>query len=335
MAQRYPEDYDGILAGAPAIHWDRFQAQQIWPQVVMRQDLGYVMSPAKQTLATSQAVAACDANDGVKDGVIDYPPSCNYNPVADAAITKDNCAASDGSCLSPAEAGVMQKIWAGARSASGVQLWPGTSKGASTLAMAGATPFPAATEQGKYWVALDPDWDWTTLNYANYESFFNKTVSMIGPVIGTDNPDLSAFKARGGKLISYHGWSDSLIMTEGTVRYFQAVQTKMGGAAATNDFARLFMVPGMEHCSGGEGPNVFGQEGTAAQPDADHDVFKALIKWVTTGTAPEKIIATKYNGNDVAKGVQRTRPLCVWPAVAKYNGSGSTDDAANFSCVSP
>lgn len=332
MAQRYPEDYDGILAGAPAIHWDRFQAQQIWPQVVMRQDLGYVLSAPKQALATSRAIAACDAADGVTDGVIDNPSSCAYNPVSDTTITKAACSSSDNTCLSVAEANVMQKIWGGARNASGVQLWPGTSRGATTVSMAGTTPFPAATEQGKYWVYLDPNWDWAMLTYANYEAFFNKTVAMIGPLIGTDNPDLSAFKARGGKLISYHGWADPLIMSEGTVQYFQAVQTKLGGATAVNSFARLFMVPGMGHCNGGDGPNVFGQEGTAPQADSDHDIFKALVKWVNTGTAPDKVIATKYTNNDATQPILRSRPLCAWPAVAKYKGSGSTDDAANFSC---
>ena len=334
MAQRYPEDYDGILAGAPAIHWDRFQAQQIWPQVVMRQDLGYVLSPAKQTLATNAAIASCDAADGVTDGLLNDPRQCTYNPVSDTTITKDTCTQGDNTCLTRTEAGVMQKIWGGARNASGIQLWPGTERGATTLPMAGAAPFAAATEQGKYFVYLDPNWDWTTLTYANYGAFFDKTVAMVGPVLGTDNPDLSAFKAHGGKLINYHGWADPLIMPQGTTQYYEAMNSKLGGAAAVDTFARLFMVPGMGHCGGGDGPNAFGQDGVP-KADADHDAFKALVKWVKEGTAPDQVIATKYTGDDPTQAVLRTRPLCVYPKVAKYKGSGSSDDAANFSCEAP
>lgn len=339
MAQRYPEDYDGIVAGAPAIHWDRFQAYQIWPQVVMRLDVGAPIPPPKLMLATNRAIATCDAADGVTDGVIDDPRRCTYNPVEDTTITKASCAPADSSCLSVAEAGAIQKIWSGAVNTTGSLLWPGLERGANLLGLAGANPFPIATDQGKYWVYLDPQWDWKTLNYTNYEAFFQKTVDVVGPVIATDNPDLSAFKARGGKLISYHGWNDNLIMPQGTVRYFDALQNKLGGAAAVSSFAKLFMVPGMGHCSGGAGPNQFGQgaSGTSAvvPADADHDVFQAIMKWVEQGVAPEKIIATKFTDDDTAKPVQRTRPLCPYPTLAKYKGSGSTDDAANFSCAPP
>ena len=336
MAQRYPEDYNGIVAGAPAIHWDRFQAYQIWPQMVMNQDLGgRVLSPAKQQLATSAAVAACDANDGLKDGLLNDPRACTYNPVNDISITKTGCAAGDDTCLSPVEAGVMQKIWGGSKTASGTQLWPGVERGAATVALAGSVPFGIATEQPKYWVYLDPNWDWKTLNYSNYESFFTKSVEMVGPMMATDNPDLSAFKARGGKLISYHGWADPLIMPEGTVKYFDSLKAKFGSQAEVSSFARLFMIPGMGHCSGGDGPNTFGQLSAKPQVQADHDVFKSLVNWVERGVAPEKIVATKYVDDDESKAVVRTRPLCEYPKIAKYQGTGSIDDAANFACAAP
>ena len=120
-------------------------------------------------------------------------------------------------------------------------------------------------------------------------------------------------------------------MSEGTTQYYEAMNSKLGGAAAVNTFARLSMVPGMGHCGGGDGPNAFGQDGIP-KADADHDVFKALVKWVKEGTAPDQVIATKYTADDPTQPVLRTRPLCVYPKVAKYKGSGSTDDAANFVC---
>src|SRR5262245_29547414 len=192
-------------------------------------------------------------------------------------------------------------------------------------------PFPIATEQPKYWVYLDPNWDWKTLTYQNYGAFFDKTVQVVGPVIATDNPDLSAFAARGGKLLLFHGWADPLIMPQGTTRYFEEVVRTLG--TSVDRFAKLFMVPGMGHCSGGPGPNRFGfvPVGQGDPTDPDHNIFRALMAWSERGTEPQKIVATKYNSDSPAQGVVRTRPLCPYPTVARYKGSGSTDDAANFS----
>jgi hypothetical protein len=195
-------------------------------------------------------------------------------------------------------------------------------------------PFPIATEQPKYWVYFDPNWDWKTLTYANYEAFFQKTVQMVGPVIATDNPDLSAFAERGGKLLLFHGWSDPLIMPEGTTRYFDAVRQAVPDL---DEFAKLFMVPGMGHCSGGPGPNRFGfvPFGMGDATDAEHDIFTALMTWSERDVAPQKLIATKYDADDPTHAVQRTRPLCPYPRVAGYDGSGSIDDATNFTCTAP
>jgi hypothetical protein len=333
MAQRYPQDFDAIVAGAPAIHWDRFQAYQIWPQMVMNLDLGAPIATAKLALATQGAVASCDAVDGVTDGLIDDPRNCHYDPTSDTSITSATCTAQDTTCLMPAEAAAIEKIWGGARATTGLLLWPGLERGADLTGLAGPMPFPIATAQPQYWVYLDPTWDWKTLTYQNYQPFFDKTVQVVGPVIATDNPDLSAFAARGGKLLLYHGWADQLIMSEGTTRYFEAMVQLLG--ASVGQFAELFMVPGMAHCGGGAGPNQFGQAGlTPGLPtDADHNVFRALMAWSERGTEPQKIIATKYKHDDPTQGVLRTRPLCPYPTVARYTGSGSTDDAANFACV--
>ena len=329
MAQRYPEDYDGILAGAPAIHWDRFQAYQIWPQVVMKEDVGAPIAREKLNLATERAIAACDALDGVEDGVLDDPRACTYQASQDYEVTFQGCA--DNECLTPEEAGAIDKIWGGARNYAGELLWPGVERG-NTFSLAGAQPFNIAVAQPKYWVYLDPDWDWTTLNYENYEAFFNKTVEMVNPVIGTDDPDLSKFKEHGGKLIMYHGWADPLIMPQGTIKYYNEMQKTMG-ADQIAEFATLYMVPGMGHCSGGAGPDQFGQGSSGVVPrDAKQDAFRALMAWTEEGDKPAEIIASKVDRQ--SGEVTRTRPLCQYPLVARHNGEGSTDDAANFSCVS-
>jgi len=330
MAQHFPDDYDAILAGAPAIHWDRFQAYQIWPQMVMNLDVGAPIASAKLALATQKAVASCDAADGVTDGLIDDPRNCAYRPSTDTTVTTASCTAQDNTCLTAAEATAIEKIWAGSKTTTGTLLWPGVERGADLTGLAGAMPFPIATAQPKFWVYLDPSWDWKTLTYQNYEDFFNKTVEKVGPVIASDDPNLAAFWARGGKLLLYHGWADQLIMPEGTTRYFEAVGQALGPGAS--QFAKLYMVPGMAHCSGGAGPNHFGNvAGDSNAPD--HNIFRALMAWSERGTEPTAIVATKYPGDDPSQPAMRTRPLCPYPTVARYKGSGSMDDAASFACM--
>lgn len=342
MAQRYPADYDAILAGAPAIHWDRFQAAQIWAQVVMRQELaaagvpGAPMLSAKLNLATQRAVASCDAADGVIDGVIGDPRTCTYDPTKDTTITNSACASTDGTCLGTAEATAIQKMWGGARDTLENLLWPGFERGADLTPMAGATPFVAPIQQGKYWVYFDSNWDWTTLTYANFPTWFKDNIAKVGPLMATENPDLSKFRARGGKLIMYHGWADPLIMPEGTTLYWDDVNQTLTKANVPIDFAKLYMVPGMGHCNGGAGPNSFGQRSGGAVPtDTTHDIFRALMAWSEKGTAPQAIVAIKFPNDVVTQAAQTTRPLCPYPQVAKYKGSGSTDDAANFTCANP
>ncbi|RYX94244.1 MAG: tannase/feruloyl esterase family alpha/beta hydrolase [Comamonadaceae bacterium] len=327
MAQRYPADYDAILAGDPAIHWDQFQAYQIWPHVVMKAEGATALSSAKRTLLNGRVMAACDGLDGVTDNIIDDPRKCSYDPRVDTTITKAGCA--DDTCLSPAEANSVQRIWGGARNAAGDLLWPGLERGSDLSALAGAAPFPIPIEQARYWVYLDPTWDWNTLTPLNYETFHKDNIRMVGPVIGTDNPDISAFKARGGKVIMYHGWADQLIMPGGSVKYFEKVKATVPN---TDEFARLYMVPGMGHCSGGTGPDSFGQGSSGAVPmTPERDVFRALMAWSEKDVAPTKIVAAKISGGITT----RTRPLCPYPQVARFKGTGSSDDASSFSCVAP
>ncbi|HEX5483579.1 MAG TPA: tannase/feruloyl esterase family alpha/beta hydrolase [Terriglobia bacterium] len=183
----------------------------------------------------------------------------------------------------------------------------------------------------------NPKWNFRSFNF---DSDVKLTDSRLGPVLNSTNPDLEPFKARGGKLIQYHGWADAAIAPMSSIDYYERVlavaRRKTGGNALkeTQSFYRLFMAPGMEHCGGGPGANVFGNAfGTPPkEDDAQHDVVKALERWVEQGVAPEKIIATKYVDDKPAKGVARTRPLCPYPEEAQWTGKGSTNDAANFVC---
>jgi hypothetical protein len=344
MAQDYPNDYDGILAGAPAIHWDRFQAGHAWYSVAQLRDNGGPLGggapavlTAKEKLATAKAVAACDALDGVTDGVLEDPRACKYSAAADTTLTKAQCAASDGTCLTPTEASAIDKMWQGpvacaGRDAGGAcrvpdvaardlagrgnkRLWYGNTRGADLTALGGPMPFMVAIEQPRYWVYFDPSWDWKTLDYASYPKFFKDTVEKVGPLMASDNPNLAPFRDRGGKLVLWHGWSDQLIVPTGTVDYYDRVARKLGGYERTQQFARLFMAPGVAHCAGGDGP----------QPQG---AFQAVVDWVELGTAPETILASK-----AIPGGTRTRPLCPYPKQARWNSTGSTDDAGNFICA--
>lgn len=345
MAQDYPGDYDGILAGAPAIHWDRFQAAQIWYSVVQFQDNGTWIGggiqatvAAKENLATSRAVAACDALDGVVDGVLTDPRVCEYSALTDSTITKASCSASDTTCLTPTEALAIDHMWKGpvscstghdgascpvrddaTRNLSGKgnkRLWYPNERGTDLSALGGASPFIAPTEQGKYWVYFDPGWDWSVLNYDNFLQWFTDNVNNVGPVMASDNPDLSVFRNRGGKIVMWHGFADQLIVPEGSIDYYDAVTQQLGGGyKRTEQFARLFMAPGVGHCGGGAGP----------QPQG---LLDAVVNWVEKGRAPDTILATK----SAAGVVTQSRPLCPYPTFAQYTGTGSTDDATNFVC---
>ncbi|WP_020562099.1 tannase/feruloyl esterase family alpha/beta hydrolase [Methylosarcina fibrata] len=316
MAQRYPEDYDGILAGAPAIHFDRFQAAMIWPQMASRLENGGAVTPDKLTLATNAAVAACDDLDGVVDGVLTDPRDCTYGA---EELASAGCTASDNTCLTASEAAAINKIWYGSTNEKkNKRLWYGEVRGTDLSALAGPDPFQVAIEQPRYWVYFDPSWDWQVLDYSNFKAFFDKTIDQMKEGgTATDNPDLAVFRDHGGKLILWHGFADQLIMPEGTIDYYDKVVNKLGGDYPhAQEFARLFMAPGVAHC--GYGIN------TGPLPQ---NPFDYVVNWVENGVAPETILASKA----ITSGTQ-TRPLCPYPNVAVYSGQGSTDNAANFEC---
>ena len=316
-AQRYPQDYNGIVAGAPAINWSRFLPQELWGSV-LENAVGDALPACKLTAATAAAITACDAIDGVKDGVIEDPQRCNYDPKALIGTSAGECG-----MFTEADANVIRKLWEGPRRQDGTFLWYGLERGGDLSAMWGSRgnppkpqPFGIALDWFRYFLAQDPKLDWTTITPAAYERFYDQSIEEYSAVIGTDNPDLTAFRDHGGKAIIWHGWADQLITPEGTIDYYKRVQEKMGGAKKTSEFARLFLAPGVGHCGGGSGPTPYGQ-------------LDALLSWVEGGKAPSTLPAARRGQ---AGAITRSRPLCQYPLVAKYKGTGSTDDATNFVC---
>jgi feruloyl esterase len=316
-AQRYPEDYNGIVSGAPAINWSKFIPQELWGAVLMN-SVENPIPACKLAAATSAAISACDAIDGVKDGVIEDPGRCTFDPKSLIGTSAGDCGQ-----FTTADVDVIAKLWQGPRRQDGGFLWYGLPRGADLNALWGSrgTPlkpqaFGISLDWFRYFLAQNSQLEWTTITPAAYERYWDQSVEQYTAVIGTDNPDLTAFRDRGGKVIIWHGWADQLISSEGTVDYYKRVQERMGGAKSTSDFARLFMAPGVGHCGGGTGPAPEGQ-------------LDAVLSWVEQGKAPETLPAAR---RDQAGAVTRSRPLCQYPLVARYKGAGSTDDAASFVC---
>jgi hypothetical protein len=318
MAQEFPQDYDGILAGAPAIYLDRIAAYHIWPQLVTKELTSGSISSEKYELATSRAVAACDVVDGVADGVLTDPRECRYSAAADQHVTKVSCSPKDNSCLTQREAAAIDRMWRGAIDAKGEVLWPGVERGASLELLGGARPMATALYHPRFWVYQNPTWDWRTLTLKTFGQYFGDSRRVAGPVVGSDSPDVSEFRRRGGKIVAWHGFNDPGIVPRQTIQYFESVRHHFGESYADiAQFFRLFMAPGVAHCGGGAAP----------QPTSEA-LFSAVVDWVEKGRAPERIIASQ----PLSGGQVRTRPLCPYPAMAIYSGHGSTDDAANFVC---
>lgn len=334
MAQRHPEEYDGYLTGSPAFNWDRFIPAELWGQVVMKDEVGAPISPAKLNAVTNAAVAACAGRSG--DGTLSTdqfladPRLCTYKPA------QMSCSAQPGNpnCLTSQEASAVSKIWDGPRDPQGRRLWFGLDRDASLAGLDGAFPFPIATDHFAYWLRQNPSFDWHTVTQSSFGKDFISSESKFEDVIGTDSTDLREFIEHKAKDITYHGTADQLIFSRGTINYFERLH-KRYGAQNVDQFARLFMAPGMGHCIGGAGANSFGNvfAGPPVSSDPKHDIFKALVDWVEFGIAPEQIVATKFINDNPASGVAFTRPLCVFPKVASYKGTGNPTDAGNWACV--
>jgi Tannase and feruloyl esterase len=262
------------------------------------------------SLINRAVLAACDARDGVRDGILEDPRRCDFDPHALLCAGAD-----EDTCLTAAQADAAGRIYTAARNPrTGEKIWPALSPG-SELGWAfhagGPEPAALAIDFYKYLVFEDANWDWRTFDF---DRDVARADAKVGSILTTMNPNLREFNAHGGKLIMYHGWSDQAIAPENSVDYYTSV-VGVFGQSQTDQFLRLFMAPGMQHCGGGDGPNTF-------------DMMTALEQWVENGRAPEQIIASRVRNEKT----DRTRPLCAYPQVAEYNGTGSTDEAANFTC---
>ena len=329
-AQRYPEDYDGIVAGAPANYWIGLMTAELWAGLATTRDPEQDLPRAKLPVLGAAVMAACDGLDGLEDGLIDDPRNCDFDPGVLLCDEGD----AEG-CLTAGQVAAARAIYAGpVRPSTGESLFPGYAPGSEHFeapdGLGGwARYWSGITEPGgstgefmKYSVFEDPDYDLKRFDFdADWDRANNRPLGndeTLASALNAIDPDLSAFKAHGGKLISYHGWADALITGHYAVQYYEDVLAAMGGLEPTTDFYRLFMAPGVAHCRGGPGPDRF-------------DAVAAIERWVERGEAPDRIIASKVVNGEV----RRSRPLCVYPQVARYDGSGSIDDAANFSCVNP
>ena len=326
-AQRYPNDYDGIVAGNPAHDWTSFYVgAHLWYAQATLSDPESYIPPDKVGLLADAVNAACDTLDGIEDGVLNDPRRCDFDP---ATLT---CAAGDDptTCFTAPQAAAVKTIWAGGRTPDGELIYPGlvpggeADPGAWNRWMTGPERFEGIHYQAadgffKYMVFEDLEWDFQSFDWDADLAF---ALEKVGPQLDANDPDISAFRDRGGKLIVYHGWADPDISALSAIDYYEAVASLNGGdggdagLAKTAEFFRLFLVPGMGHCRGGPGPDQF-------------DALSALEAWVEQDAPPEQIIASKIEDGETV----RTRPLCPYPQEAQWTGEGSTDDAANFVCA--
>ncbi|HEX5957754.1 MAG TPA: tannase/feruloyl esterase family alpha/beta hydrolase [Hyphomicrobiaceae bacterium] len=315
LAQKYGDEFDGIYAGVPAMNWNRFQTGELWTGTVLNSMLGVAgISTAKVNAANNAAIAACDANDGVVDGIIGEPRRCTFSAQA------LKCTGSPGdpaTCLTQTEADAVDKVWDGARNQAGQRLWGGPTMGTSWTIVAAGTagnlnrPGSLPFSYKQAWVEQDVNYDYKNVTIQNFGSAFQKDDVKFKDY-ATDSPNLDKLKNKGGKLITWHGGSDPLILPYGSWEYWGRVFDQYGGPAHTDGFFRAFFFPGVGHCGGGSAP----------QPP---NMFDALVNWVENGVAPDYLVGTQ--------GTLRTRKICKYPNEAVYNGTGSTDDEANFHCV--
>ena len=312
-AQRYPGDFDGIIAGAPANYMIHLHAWSIWVnQAVNKTPESFLTTDQYTTLKTA-VLAACDDKDGVKDGLLQDPTKCKFDP----ATVQCKPGVTTG-CLTAPQVAAAKQIYSPAtnprtKAVIFPPLEPGSEMGWNGLA--GRTPVNIASDTFQYALFKDPNWDPMKLNF---DKDIARADDLDNGLNNAINPDLAPYFKHNGKLLMYHGWNDQLIAPENSINYYNSVAKKLGGVSKIDNNMRLFMVPGMTHCQGGDGPNTF-------------DAISALEQWVEQNKAPATMEAT----HSTAGQVDRTRPLCKYPQVAKYDGSGSIDELSNFSCVAP
>ena len=322
-AQRYPEDFDGYVVGAPVLNLSGLQMKAIWNYLAVETGPGQI-KPDKLPALADAVYNKCDALDGLKDGLIENPLKCGFDPAKDLARCSGDSDRPD--CFTGAQIEAVARIYQGPRDSKGRQLFPGMPPGAEALATAGRDPKPHSgwerlggesfqlADSFFKFMAFDPapgpNWDFHSFNF----DVDPQRMSAVGLRIDATIPDLSAVRARGGKIIHYHGWADPGVTAKMSLNYYQAAIQAMG-EKETKEFYRFFPIPGMFHCGGGPGcGNV--------------DWLTSAVNWVEKGAAPSMVVGAHVEGGKTT----RTRPICAWPNVAKYKGSGSIDQAQNFAC---
>jgi feruloyl esterase len=326
-AQRYPQDFDGIVSGAAASQWTDLFSSFVWTESLNLASRASYLSVDDLAKIGTAVTAACETPATAKNGFISDPLRCEVAP------------SSLG--LTAAKLRTFNAIHQGPKDRSGHQTYPGQAYGSEnagwneTISAANFESAETEAQMSMYggnffrnFVYQDKNWSFHGFDLAKGRADAERAV---GRIMNADDMSFAGFKARGGKFIAYAGMADSIVTPLSSVRSYQAVAAAQGHA--TDSFYRLFLAPGVGHCGGGAGPNQFGQSG--GMGDAEHDMVVALEQWVEKGVPPTRIVATKFISDDKAKGVAMTRPLCPFPQIAKYQGSGDTADASNFACAVP
>jgi len=317
-AVRFPADFDAVIAGAPAVNWIHLHAGRMAINRSVNAAPAGVIPPSKYPALHRAAIAACDARDGVADNVIENPGACSFDPKALACSPSTSLGAGgdDATCLTPAQVESARKMYAGATNPSTrASVLPGLARGSELgwNVIGSAEPIMYAADAYKYVIVKDRNWDPVKFNPATDLDL--ALAADPDDVLGSTDPNLRTFFGRGGKLLLYHGWSDPQVTPYNTVDFFQKVVASQGGAGVGTSI-QLYMVPGMNHCQGGPGTDNFDRVG-------------AMEEWIKTGSAPKRIEAWHVT----AGTTDRTRPLCPFGQVAKWSGSGSANETANFACV--
>lgn len=307
QAQRFPADFDAIIVGAPVNNQLALNATQLHRTKELIENRAFALPPDKVQLLHDSVLAACEVNDGVQDGFLDDPLACDFDPGS------LQCSGAESEmCLTPEQLSSVEDVYAGVHSGRGELLYPGHAKGFELgwrMPEEGAEPRALQIDATRYLVYEDPDWDWREFDL---ERDLARVRDKAGYIEALE-ADLSEFKARGGKLLFYHGWNDPGPSPLNTIDYYERVLATMG--PDQDDWMRLFLMPGVGHCRGGVGPD-------------QADFLGAVEAWVEDGEAPHRITASRVRAGEL----EMTRPLCPWPEVARWNGEGDPDDADNYSC---
>ena len=312
-AQSFPEDFDGVLAVAPAINWEKFVPTNLWPYAVLNEAGEFPPLCVWDSFMAAQ-IAACDGDDGAEDGLLSDPVACDFDPGSVVGQNAALCRSNETTTITDDHATYFAKMMGPALSPNGTELWFPLEHGSTLDLLATNPPQALATTWLDGVLFPGEEFDFGSLTTRTFVDLFDRSVARFGSNIGTSNPDLSKFRDNGGKILAWHGLADQLIMPHGTFDYLSRVEERLGGASAVGEFFRVFAAPGVLHCSGGPGPEPA-------------DALGVLVKWVEEGVAPNTLPATKtVNGTTVS------RNLCRWPMVLSYT-DGDMNSADSWTCV--